>query len=190
MIERCIRVIVEGDNRNVLRNAQAELTDCLDDADGDKTVKAQNAVGRFLSYCEGDLRRFRLAEVFLFTSPGIPAYSMGMNWEWTAAARQHCGGPCPGKRCRMEDDFFSRLIAIRKEHEELIHGDYTLRYMDHDGGYIYQRTWGDHKIIVCLNNGSTTIDLREYLGKGSVLLSESYEAGKLGSMGYAIIEEK
>ena len=42
----------------------------------------------------------------------------------------------------------------------------------------------------CLNNGSTTIDLREYLGKGSVLLSESYEAGKLGSMGYAIIEEK
>jgi hypothetical protein len=28
------------------------------------------------------------------------------------------------------------------------------------------------------------------LGKGSVLLSESYEAGKLGSMGYAIIEEK
>ena len=50
-------------------------------------------------------------------------------------------------------------------------------------GYIYQRTWGDHKITVCLNNGSTTIDLREYLGKGSVLLSESYEAGKLGSMG-------
>ena len=46
------------------------------------------------------------------------------------------------------------------------------------------------KITVCLNNGSTTIDLREYLGKGSVLLSESYEAGKLGSMGYAIIEEK
>lgn len=43
--QRCIRVIVEGDNRNVLRNAQAELTDCLDDADGDKTVKAQNAVG-------------------------------------------------------------------------------------------------------------------------------------------------
>ncbi len=91
------------------------------------------------------------------------------------------------KNCR---DFFSRLIAIRKEHEELTYGDYTLRYMDHDGGYIYQRTWGDHKITVCLNNGSTTIDLREYLGKGSVLLSESYEAGKLGSMGYAIIEEK
>lgn len=45
--QRCIRVIVEGDNRNVLRNAQAELTDCLDDADGDKAVKAQNAVGRF-----------------------------------------------------------------------------------------------------------------------------------------------
>ena len=89
-----------------------------------------------------------------------------------------------------EDDFFSRLIAIRKEHEELTYGDYTLRYMDHDGGYIYQRTRGDHKITVCLNNGSTTIDLREYLGKGSVLLSESYEAGKLGSMGYAIIEEK
>ena len=100
-------------------------------------------------------------------------------------------GPMPWEKVQdEEDDFFSRLIAIRKEHEELTYGDYTLRYMDHDGGYIYQRTWGDHKITVCLNNGSTTIDLREYLGKGSVLLSESYEAVKLGSMGYAIIEEK
>lgn len=100
-------------------------------------------------------------------------------------------GPMPWEKVQdEEDDFFSRLIAIRKEHEELTYGDYTLRYMDHDGGYIYQRTWGDHKITVCLNNGSTTIDLREYLEKGSVLLSESYEAGKLGSMGYAIIEEK
>ena len=34
--------------------------------------------------------------------PEFPAYSMGMNWEWTAVARQHCGGPCPGKRCRMK----------------------------------------------------------------------------------------
>ena len=89
-------------------------------------------------------------------------------------------GPMPWEKVQdEEDDFFSRLIAIRKEHEELTYGDYTLRYMDHDGGYIYQRTWGDHKITVCLNNGSTTIDLREYLGKGSVLLSESYEAAKV-----------
>ena len=189
--QRCIRVIVEGDNRNVLRNAQAELTDCLDDADGDKTVKAQNAVGRFLSYCEGDLRRFRLAEVFLFTSPGIPCVFYGDELGMDGSSETTLRGPMPWEKVQDgEDDFFSRLIAIRKEHEELIYGDYTLRYMDHDGGYIYQRTWGDHKIIVCLNNGSTTIDLREYLGKGSVLLSESYEAGKLGSMGYAIIEEK
>ena len=34
--------------------------------------------------------------------PESPAYSMGMNWEWTAVARQHCGGPCLGKRCRMK----------------------------------------------------------------------------------------
>ena len=189
--QRCIRVIVEGDNRNVLRNAQAELTDCLDDADGDKTVKAQNAVGRVLSYCEGDLRRFRLAEVFLFTSPGIPCVFYGDELGMDGSSETTLRGPMPWEKVQdEEDDFFSRLIAIRKEHEELTYGDYTLRYMDHDGGYIYQRTWGDHKITVCLNNGSTTIDLREYLGKGSVLLSESYEAGKLGSMGYAIIEEK
>ena len=34
--------------------------------------------------------------------PEFPAYFMGMNWEWTAVARQHCGGPCLGKRCRMK----------------------------------------------------------------------------------------
>ena len=148
-------------------------------------------VNRFLSYCEGDLRRFRLAEVFLFTSPGIPCVFYGDELGMDGSSETTLRGPMPWEKVQDgEDDFFSRLIAIRKEHEELTYGDYTLRYMDHDGGYIYQRTWGDHKITVCLNNGSTTIDLREYLGKGSVLLSESYEAGKLGSMGYAIIEEK
>lgn len=148
-------------------------------------------VNRFLSYCEGDLRRFRLAEVFLFTSPGIPCVFYGDELGMDGSSETTLRGPMPWEKVQdEEDDFFSRLIAIRKEHEELTYGDYTLRYMDHDGGYIYQRTWGDHKITVCLNNGSTTIDLREYLGKGSVLLSESYEAGKLGSMGYAIIEEK
>lgn len=148
-------------------------------------------VNRFLSYCEGDLRRFRLAEVFLFTSPGIPCVFYGDELGMNGSSETTLRGPMPWEKVQDgEDDFFSRLIAIRKEHEELTYGDYTLRYMDHDGGYIYQRTWGDHKITVCLNNGSTTIDLREYLGKGSVLLSESYEAGKLGSMGYAIIEEK
>lgn len=148
-------------------------------------------VNRFLSYCEGDLRRFRLAEVFLFTSPGIPCVFYGDELGMDGSSETTLRGPMPWEKVQDgEDDFFSRLIAIRKEHEELTYGDYTLRYMDHDGGYIYQRTWGDHKITVCLNNGSTTIDLREYLGKGSVLLSESYEAGKLGSMVYAIIEEK
>lgn len=148
-------------------------------------------VNRFLSYCEGDLRRFRLAEVFLFTSPGIPCVFYGDELGMDGSSETTLRGPMPWEKVQDgEDDFFSRLIAIRKEHEELTYGDYTLQYMDHDGGYIYQRTWGDHKITVCLNNGSTTIDLREYLGKGSVLLSESYEAGKLGSMGYAIIEEK
>ena len=98
-------------------------------------------VNRFLSYCEGDLRRFRLAEVFLFTSPGIPCVFYGDELGMDGSSETTLRGPMPWEKVQDgEDDFFSRLIAIRKEHEELTYGDYTLRYMDHDGGYIYQRT--------------------------------------------------
>lgn len=113
--QRCIRVIVEGDNRNVLRNAQAELTDCLDDADGDKTVKAQNAVGRFLSYCEGDLRRFRLAEVFLFTSPGIPCVFYGDELGMDGSSETTLRGPMPWEKVQDgEDDFFPGWLLFVK----------------------------------------------------------------------------
>ena len=129
--------------------------------------------------------------MFLFTSPGIPCVFYGDELGMDGNSEMTLRGPMPWEKVQEGgEDFFSRLITIRKEHEELIYGDYTLQHLDHDGGYIYRRTWGDCKITVCLNNGSGTIDLKEYLKDGTVLLSEACENGKLGSMGYAIIEAK
>ena len=159
--------------------------------EGQLNLLDSHDVNRFLSYCEGDIRRLRLAEVFLFTSPGIPCVFYGDELGMDGNSEATLRGPMPWEKLQdNRDDFFTRLIAIRKEHKELIYGDYTLRYMDQDGGYIYQRTWGNRKIIVCLNNGSAAIDLQQYLENGSVLLSESYEKEKLGSMGYVILETK
>ena len=74
-------------------------------------------VNRFLSYCEGDLRRFRLAEVFLFTSPGIPCVFYGDELGMDGSSETTLRGPMPWEKVQDgEDDFFSRLIAIRKEH--------------------------------------------------------------------------
>ena len=55
-------------------------------------------VNRFLSYCEGDLRRFRLAEVFLFTSPGIPCVFYGDELGMDGSSETTLRGPMPWEK--------------------------------------------------------------------------------------------
>lgn len=147
-------------------------------------------VNRFLSYCDGDIRRFRLAEVFLFTSPGIPCVFYGDELGMDGNSEFELRGPMPWEKAEdTAEGFFQRLIAVRKDNPELIYGDYQLCHMDNTGIYIYQRSWKKQRITICLNNGNTSIDIQKYIGNGHMLLSEACENGVLRSKGYAIIKE-
>ena len=73
-------------------------------------------VNRFMSYCQNDIRRFRLAEVFLFTSPGAPSVFYGDELGMDGNSEFTLRGPMPWKGPKHDErEFFRQLITLRKE---------------------------------------------------------------------------
>ena len=65
-------------------------------------------------------------------------------------------------------NFYRKLIALRKESDTLIYGDFTLLEEDDEDLFIYQRSMGDEKYRIIVNMSGKE---REYQCKGKVVLS-------------------
>lgn len=145
-------------------------------------------VNRFLSDCQGDENRFKLAEVFLFTSPGIPCVfygdELGMDGDTESALR----GPMPWERAGLGySDFFRRLIALRKQNPVLTYGKFRLVRKNEAGLYIFSRSDEEKELIICLNNSAEKFDISADLQGGELLMQEGCSEQILGGMGYAIL---
>ena len=109
-------------------------------------------VPRFLSYCDGDRRRMRLAFFYLFMSMGIPSVFYG----------DECfiqGKTEPEYRAAMDwnkgkNEAFAAWIRIRKTYKALSNGKYkTIMTDDERGIYAFLREYENEKILVLINNG-------------------------------------
>ena len=65
-------------------------------------------------------------------------------------------------------NFYRKLIALRKESDTLIYGDFTLLEEDDEDLFIYQRSMGNEKYRIIVNMSGKE---REYQCKGKVVLS-------------------
>ena len=142
---------------------------------------------RFLSDCQGDENRFKLAEVFLFTSPGIPCVfygdELGMDGDTESAFR----GPMLWERAGLGySDFFRRLIALRKQNPVLTYGKFRLVRKNEAGLYIFSRSDEEAELIICLNNSAEEFDISADLQGGELLMQEGCSDQILGGRGYAI----
>ena len=147
-------------------------------------------VSRFLSLCSGDVRRMRLAEVFLFTAPGTPCVFYGDELGTTGISE-------PDYRSAMPWDIppedmrplFHDLIALRNKNDTLALG--TFRSVWAKGSlYIYRREWEGKTITVALNAGLAEAPLPP-LNTPDVTptLCWTYGDGTLGPFGYAVWSE-
>lgn len=146
-------------------------------------------VGRFLSLCGGDVRRLRLAEVFLFTAPGVPCVFYGDELGVCGASEPEYRGPMPwGGPPHDLREFFQRLIALRRQDGVLALGDWkTLRA---DGRlYVYERRLGGSAVIAALNAGDQTASLKDAAPAAPPVLEQEWEPGRLGPFGYAVWRE-
>ena len=146
-------------------------------------------VSRFLSLCGNDLRRLRLAEVFLFTAPGIPCVFYGDELGISGTSEENYRGSMPWNNppCDMQD-FFQSLTSLRQEDQVLALGSWQCLCAE-GRLYIYARKLGDRTVTVALNAGSQPAHLGFHPPDDGLRLSHGLNQRQLGPFGYAVWRE-
>ncbi|MBQ7360025.1 MAG: glycoside hydrolase family 13 protein [Lachnospiraceae bacterium] len=127
-------------------------------------------VPRFLSYCDGNLERMRLAFFYLFMSVGIPSVFYGDECFVEGISEPEYRAPM---RWESENAFaeFSQWIKIRKSYRALAKGEYRSAFVDAERGiYGFYRIYEEQKLLILMNNSDEdhVIDLKEVLSNRNI----------------------
>ena len=144
-------------------------------------------VNRFFSCCRGEIRRLRLAEVFLFTAPGTPCVFYGDELGMDGSQEFTLRGPMPWNAPPCDErEFIKKLIWLRKECAELVYGSFKSLAMNDKGLYIFERRLGGSAVTVAVNARTGKTGLGDFVPEDLPLLSYAYADSTLDSYGYAI----
>ena len=117
-------------------------------------------VGRFLSFCDGDENKLKLALAFMMTSPGIPSVFYGDEKGMTGIEECDYRRPMPWDKSSDLEDYYRQWIQIRLNSKALCQGNYRTEYIDDERQiYVFSRTYEDEKRLVCINAGDKDIEL-------------------------------
>lgn len=125
-------------------------------------------VPRFLSYCNGDENRYRLAVFYMMMAMGIPSVFYGDECGIMGVTEDEYRSSMPWEN-RPEElhDFYRKWITVRRESTALGRGSYqTLAAIDEQELYVFERRSEKERVLVVLNAGEEKrqIDLSPYLG--------------------------
>ena len=143
-------------------------------------------VSRFLTVCGGDVRRYRLAVLFLMTFVGMPTVFYGDELGVTGAVESEYRAPMPwGGGDERLCDFFRRAIALRRERPELRRGDFSVISAEKGSGlFAFTRRYKGGYVTVCLNASD---DMAQLPGvTGAPIWAEGFDGGQLGPWGFAV----
>lgn len=152
-------------------------------------------VSRFLSLCDGDKGRYKLAVLFQMTFAGMPSIFYGDEAGIMGIKEEEYRQPMPWdtiEQWKTEELFlfFQRMIHIRKQEAALREGGYrTLCAGKGSRLYCYERYWKAECIWVIMNAGRKEESLPEDLLRGEILLQEGLEKKHLKGMGYALVKQ-
>lgn len=144
-------------------------------------------VNRFFSYCDGDIRRLKLAFVFLYTMPGAACIFYGDEYGMDGNSEFTLRGPMPWKEHKYDESaLLKKLSEIRRAYTSLIYGEFRVEQIDDNGLYCYsRREESKEEIVVALNVSTNPICLGGDEQK-RVLLQEGYDGTSLSEFGYVI----
>ena len=146
-------------------------------------------VSRFLSLCENDKKRYRLAVIFQMTFMGMPSIfygdELGLSGIEEADYRQ-------AMKWGKEDtlfSFFQNVIRIRKQEETLRSGKYrTVLAKAGSRLYAYERYLENESIRIILNMNDTVEDVSKLIGERSILLEDGLDGTMLAGKGYVLVK--
>lgn len=115
-------------------------------------------VPRFLTYCNGDVERLKLAVTFMMTYPGIPSVFYGDEYGVEGEKECEYRQPMPWGKADGMQDFFREIISLRREHTALQSGQF--RIIEAEGDVIsYERFDENETIRVTLNRETNQTDI-------------------------------
>ena len=110
---------------------------------------------RILTFLDGDLRKVRLAFLFLFAFPGVPSVYYGDEIGLPGGKDPDCRRAFPWDLEQWDQNlrgWVKQLIAIRKESAALRQGDYQTLFADEQRSiYAFARRQDNERVLIAMN---------------------------------------
>lgn len=157
-----------------------------------QTVPAQlnlldsHDVSRFLSLCNGDANKYKLAILFMMTFVGMPTVFYGDELGIQGVLEEEYRHPMPwnGGDAVLRA-FFKKAIAMRHELAPLRRGDFRMVSAEAGSGLIvFTRKLDNQAVTVCINQGKESSDLPEI--SGSIYWADGLNDKTLKASGFAV----
>ena len=137
-----------------------------------QTVPAQlnlldsHDVSRFLSLCNGDINKYKLAILFMMTFVGMPTVFYGDELGIQGVLEEEYRHPMPWNDGNTElCAFFRKAISMRHDLAPLRRGNFRMISAEQGSGLIvFTRKLGDKLVTVCINRGKWNTQLPKIQG--------------------------
>lgn len=157
-----------------------------------QTVPAQlnlldsHDVSRFLSLCNGDANKYKLAIHFMMTFVGMPTVFYGDELGIQGVLEEEYRHPMPWNGGDADlRAFFRKAIAMRHELAPLRRGDFHMVFAEAGSGLIvFTRKLGNQTVTVCINQGKESADLPNIAG--SIYWADGLNGKTLKERGFAV----
>jgi glycosidase len=112
-------------------------------------------VGRFLSFCDEDMAKLKLAVAFMMCAPGIPSVFYGDEKGITGLEESDYRQKMPWDSSHELEEYYKYWIGLRRSSKALSRGNYRTVYVDDERrAYIFSREYEGEKKYVIINAGS------------------------------------
>lgn len=147
-------------------------------------------VGRFLSVCKGDIRKYRLAVLFMMTFVGMPTIFYGDELGIQGTLEEEYRQPMPWKAGDQElFAFFQKAISMRSSLPPLRRGTFHLVQAERNSRLlVFQRKLDDAVVTVCIHSGNGKISIPDI--PGTCYWAEGLAENRLDSYGFAVFVDE
>ena len=123
-------------------------------------------VPRFLSYCDGDIEKLKLAVFFMMTAQGIPSVFYGDEKGIMGVTESEYRSPMPWSLETDLEEYYASVIQMRRNHKALQMGDFrVVAVLKQENTVVFERKYKDECIYVVINNSEEEVQFETKAGK-------------------------
>lgn len=135
-------------------------------------------VNRFLTLCGGDRARMEQAVLFQMAFPGMPCVFYGDEKGLEGTLENEYRRPMAFDRSDALEDVYRRMIALRKEHPALRHGDFQT-LLARERLFVCRRSAPEESLLLCWNAGEKASPVPGLSEEAVPLLQKGWNGGLL-----------